>query len=455
MKFTRFRCLFVSTSLSHLAFLAAAIWLTLPYADAGSATAAAASEQAEAVVELLNGTQVKGRITARDDQYVTLQITMGGRAYSRKYATDRIAAITVDGRREVLNGTGGTSATGPAGAGPAPVGIERSREEIEQLIDQLGRTPPDWWDSVPLDYPKTLDLSWPQKPPPPWNNQKNVGQYLWDIIQPNPRKWREGIRLVHHLLEMHADNPEKRTRAMTTLGRLYYLLLQDYARAAFWWRQAGIGPGNRSPQGVNLAECYWRLGNRQMALELLDEIPIYYTTIKLLADMGETDRALKIAEAAGRGSFPDMAYLYAGDACRVAGRYQDAIGYYQKVLDVRATGRAKERIERNQVRARANIEGIRLFDTLDLARIADGTYRAASPGFAGPLHVEVTVRSGRIESVRVTDHQEKQFYTALTETPRKIIERQTVKGVDATTSATITSEAIINATAKALASGMK
>jgi len=449
----------VTSRFARLALLTTAIWLFLPRAEVDLATVAAAeSQSAEAVVELVSGAQVKGRITARDDQYVTLQVTMGGRSYSRRYATDRIAAITVGGRREVLNATdapGGTSATGPAAAGPAPVGIERSRGEIERLIDQLGRTPPDWWDSVPLDYPKTLDLAWPPEPPPNWDNQKNVGQYLWDIIQPNPPKWREGIRLVHHLLELHADHPEKRSRAMTTLGRLYYLLLQDYARAAFWWRQAGVGPGNQSPNGVNLAECYWRLGNKQMALDLLDEIPIYYTTIKLLADMGETDRALKIAEAAGRGSFPDMAYLYAGDTCRIAGRYEEAIRYYQKVLDVPATGRAKERIERNQVRARANIEGIRLFDTLDLGRVPDGSYRAASPGYAGQVHVEVTVRSGRIESVKVTEHKEKQFYTALTETPRKIIEKQTVKGVDATTSATITSEAIINATAKALAGGMR
>ncbi len=453
MNITRPHRVFVMARFVRLALLSAAIWLILPHAAATSA-----SEPAEAVVELLSGARVKGRITARDDQYVTLEVTMGGRNYSRRYATDRIAAITVGGRREVLNATAGPGGTSPAGsapAGPAPIGIERSRQEIERLIDQLGRTPPDWWDSVPLGYPKTLDLSWPQKPPPNWNNQKNVGQYLWDIIQPNPSKWREGVRFVHHLLELHADDSEKRTRAMTTLGRLYYLLLQDYARAAFWWRQAGVGPGNRSPNGVNLAECYWRLGNKQMALELLDEIPIYYTTIKLLSDMGETDRALKIAEAAGRGAYPDMAYLYAGDTCRIAGRYQEAIRYYEKVLDVRATGRAKERIERNHVRARANIEGIRIFDTLDLARVADGTYRAASPGYAGQVHVEVTVRSGRIESVQVTNHKEKQFYTALTETPRKIIEKQTVKGVDATTSATITSEAIINATAKALAGGMR
>ena len=71
------------------------------------------------------------------------------------------------------------------------------------------------------------------------------------------------------------------------------------------------------------------------------------------------------------------------------------------------------------------------------------------------VHVEVAVRGGRIASVEVTKHKEKQYYTALTETPRKIIEKQGLKGVDATTSATITAEAIINATAKALAQGLK
>ncbi len=43
----------------------------------------------------------------------------------------------------------------------------------------------------------------------------------------------------------------------------------------------------------------------------------------------------------------------------------------------------------------------------------------------------------------------------MTETPKKIIQKQGLQGVDATTSATITSEAIINATAQALGSGLK
>lgn len=82
-------------------------------------------------------------------------------------------------------------------------------------------------------------------------------------------------------------------------------------------------------------------------------------------------------------------------------------------------------------------------------------YNADVPAYAGDLYVAVTVQSGRIEAVTVTKHKEKQYYTALIETPRKIIEQQGVKGIDATTGATITSEAIINAAAKALASGLK
>ncbi len=85
----------------------------------------------------------------------------------------------------------------------------------------------------------------------------------------------------------------------------------------------------------------------------------------------------------------------------------------------------------------------------------DGTYRASSIGYEGPVQTEVVVKAGRIESVRVTQHREKQYYSSLTDTPRKILARQGVKGIDATSGATITSEAIINATAQALASGLK
>ncbi len=420
-----------------------------------SISLAADAPKRQVLVELLAGSKLQGELVARDSSAITITTTVSGRTYTRKLPLDRLLAITIDGKREVLNKAASTSSPAAASKTPVvPAGVNRSKAEIEALIDKLGQTSPDWWDSADLNYPQSLDLSWPEPAPPPWNAQKNVGQYIWDVINPNPGRWHHGIRLVHHLLTTHQKDRQKRIRAMETLGNMYFNLLQDYPRAAFWWRKAIADRGAAMPSGVSLAECYWRLGNRQMALEQLNKIPLYYPTIKLLADMGETRRALQIAEASAR-SLPDMAWLYAGDAARVGGQYQQALQYYQKVLDVPATGRMQQRIERNQTRARANIEGIKLFDALDLKRIPDGKYRGASPAYAGDLTVEVTVKGGRIQAVDVVAHQEKQFYSAITDTTRKIVQKQSLKGIDATTHATITSDAIVNASAKALAGGMK
>jgi len=434
-------------------------------------------------IELLSGAKISGRISAKDGQSVMVEADVGGRTYTRKYPLDRILAVVIGGQRTVLNeSSGGASPLASASSGkpavaPAPstkrvpgpggsaksgaaTGAARSRAEIENLIEEMGRTPPDWWDATPLDYPQTLDLAWPEKPAGDWNAQKNVSQYLWDVIQPNENKWHAGIRFVHFLLEQHQGDREKSQRAMFQLGRLYYLLLQDHARAAFWWRKAGVEQGPNRPESVFLADCYWKLGSKPMALDYLNRmsrsaIPI--TAIKQLADMGETRSAVQVAEAAARGGYADLAYLYAGDAYRIEGQFDQAIGYYDKVLKIEPRGKEGEvnRIKRAQTRARTNIGAIRVFDKLDLTKFPEGTYRGTAPAYAGELRVEVTVQSGRLQDVKVVQHEEKQYYAAMTETPRKIIQKQGLQGVDATTGATITSEAIINATAQALGSGLK
>jgi uncharacterized protein with FMN-binding domain len=344
-------------------------------------------------------------------------------------------------------------AQSPSGSGSVP----RSRAEVESLIEKVGKTPPDWWDSTPLTYPPTLDLSWPMRPEGPWDARKNVGQYIWDVINPNPGRWREGIKLVNHLMIRHKDDPQKLVRAMETLGRMYHDLMGDWARAVFWWQTADRYGGY--VDAVGLAHCYWKLGSKEMAAEVLSEIGSDYTrhgaVIKLWADMGEFDKALALARQKAAGGMPTIAYLTAGDTCRLAGRYQEALAYYQKVLTVKEDLGREGDIKKDRERAQASIQAIRLFDTLEVAAVADGVYTADSIAYAGPLHVTVTVKSGRIESVRVTKHQEKQFYSALTDTPSQIVRRQGVKGVDAVTGATMTSEAIINATAKALAGGMQ
>ncbi|MGE5293947.1 MAG: FMN-binding protein [Solirubrobacterales bacterium] len=332
---------------------------------------------------------------------------------------------------------------------------KRTRAEVEALIEKVGTTPPDWWDSVQLTYPPTLDLNWPLRDDGPWDAGRNVGQYLWDVINPNPDRWKEGIKLVNHVMIRQKSDRAKLARSTETLGRMYHDLMEDYARAVFWWRISAKYGGY--VDSISLAHCYWKLGCRGMAEEMLSQARSDRTRhgalIKLWADMGEFDKALQFAEQKARSGSPTIAYLAAGDACRLAGRYEEALAYYRKALAGKdAAGREGDN-QKGKERAQASIEAITLFDTLDVGRVPDGTYTAESIAYAGPLRVEVEVKGGRIQAVRVTKHEEKQFYGAMADTPKQIVAKQGVKGVDAVTGATMTSEAILNATAKALAGG--
>ncbi|MFH1718225.1 MAG: FMN-binding protein [Planctomycetota bacterium] len=335
--------------------------------------------------------------------------------------------------------------------------VTHTRVEVETLVRDLGGTSPPWWDSVELTYPETLDVSWPLKADGPWNARKNIGQYIWDVINPNPGRWREGVKLVHHLMILNKDDSAKVCRSMNTLGRMFHDLLEDWPRAAFWWRMSAQRGGAYDPLG--LAHCYWKMGNKSMAMEVLSQYRQDYTRhgaiIRLWAEMGEFDKAIKLADEKARFGAADVGYLAAGDVCRLRGELQRGLAYYEKVLATPTANAREKDSEHNRERAKANIEAIKCFDALDLSRIPDGLYHAGSTAYAGPLYVEVAVKSNRIESVRITEHKERQFYSAFTDTPKRIIERQSVKGIDVVSGATMTSEAIINATAKALASGMK
>src|SRR5690242_19263029 len=105
-------------------------------------------------------------------------------------------------------------------------------------------------------------------------------QYLWDVINPNPARWKPGVRFLHHLLVLHKDDPAVRTRVMTALGRLYFSLLQDYARAAFWWQKRSEEHTSELQSHVNLV-CRLLLAPANTALYTLslhDALPISSTS---------------------------------------------------------------------------------------------------------------------------------------------------------------------------------
>jgi uncharacterized protein with FMN-binding domain len=86
--------------------------------------------------------------------------------------------------------------------------------------------------------------------------------------------------------------------------------------------------------------------------------------------------------------------------------------------------------------------------------LRDGTYHGSSIGYAKDLRVTLTVRNGKATDLTV-EHEEHIEQHATETIPKAILDRQSLQ-VDAVTSATITSQAIVDATYQAAKrAGMK
>lgn len=410
--------------------------------------------QGEDSVEFLNGTTLTGKILEirKPDKEFDFQTSIAGQSVSRTYQYSAVHAVTFNGNRFVINEMPSADNSQSDATRSSSGRIQRSVEEVKKIIATEGASDPDWLATTSSNHPQSLDLSWPLKAEGPWNESKNVGQYLWGRVNPNPSRWRSGVKLISECMELHKGEPELLLRDAEALADKYFVLFQDYPRAAYWFERTNAQVNTKN--GVHLAECYFRLGNKKMAMNMMRGKVLHVDSIKLLGEMGEVDEALNVAKVYGRTQAFNEAFINAGDALRSAGRFDEAISYYQQVLD-RNTARNEEYLQRFRGRARDSIDAIRLFDKADASKVADGPYVDKAVGYNGDLEVRVTVANGKITKVEVTNHQEKQFYAALTDTPRQILDTQGVRDIDGTSGATITSQAIVNATARAMAQGAK
>lgn len=348
-------------------------------------------------------------------------------------------------------------ASQPVAAAPASEPsepIKRTPEQVEALIKQAGTTKPDWYDSTELKGLDIVDLTWTDKPPP---EKRPLGAHMWGIIGSNPKRYTEGIRLLHYALTVNKNSPLALAKTMNALGSAYYELLEDYPRAAFWMRLAmKSAPGQFDWQTLRLARCYYKMGCPPMATAILSRFPFDSTRhaelIRLWAEMGFAQKALGMVEPKARAGMPDSAYLAAGDICRQQGQFAQAIIWYQKVL---ATAEGTRDLEYNKKRATRAVEAIKLIEGLDLKHIPDGTYTGSAPSFIEEITVEVVVKQGRIESVKVVQSKDDRPLTAWTQMPARIVAKQGLKGVDVVSGATVTSDGIIHAAGKALATARK
>lgn len=384
------------------------------------------------------GKTVEADLVSRQGATVMLQTTDGRRL-----------SITVDG----LSAADQAFLQSHSTAVPAMAGPTRTPAEIMAALEKAGATTPDWWNSVQMRTPSTLDLTGTYRPKV-WEPQKAYGAYFWSIINPNPQRWREGIKLHVQAMDVRREDKDALLQCMNSLAEAYLRYEKDPARAAYWWNRA-IGQGWAPPPepAAGLAECYFRLGNASMASDALRKYSsVCGSAVKLLAEMGETDRSIRLAEQMVQ-SMPDVGNVYAGNVCRLAGDLARAVAYYEKALAVKSGSR---RLPQYQQRARDAIRAIELFDKLDMARVKDGTLPGSCAGYRGPVDVAVKVVAGRIVETRITRHKEDEYFFHLTvpELPDRIAKANTVKGVDTVTGATVTGEAILNAAAQALRSGM-
>jgi fumarate reductase flavoprotein subunit/urocanate reductase len=90
--------------------------------------------------------------------------------------------------------------------------------------------------------------------------------------------------------------------------------------------------------------------------------------------------------------------------------------------------------------------------TVDIGRIADGTYSGTAGGLMGPIEVSVKVAGGKIIEVTVLSNKETPGVadSALRQIPKSIVEKQKID-VDTVSGATFASKGIIEAVRNALA----
>ena len=227
------------------------------------------SAAADDALEFVGGAKVTGTVVRirKEARELDFEAKVGERALTRTYRFSQLHAVTMKGKRYVLTPRPGNTAPGDNSSSPRS-GATRSRAEVDRLIDDRGNTPPDWFESTPLNYPETMDLEWP-KVTEPWNPRVNPGQFMWSSVNENPRRWKEGAKFMHHVLSVNRGRPEIEQQAFGQLGHCYHALLGDWARAAFWWRKLDRQDMHTT---IGLADCYWKLGCKEMAVEKLRAI---------------------------------------------------------------------------------------------------------------------------------------------------------------------------------------
>lgn len=275
--------------------------------------------------------------------------------------------------------------------------------------------------------------------PPPWLDSVETS---YDVSQP----WKEARLEIRRLLSF--GKPETHREAL----KLTWIYLQ----------KDDIGDRHEYPMYTFLGgEPIWSIRAHEEFLRKPHEntpIHAYLTLASLYAQYGEFERAETCLDEAMSGlpdppwrimRQADLSAAY-GDLYVAWGRIEEAKDQYAKAAALYPTANPPyggHLLPRRAAAVQSKLD-LLTFRSLATAVLRDGQYRVKALGYAGDIHLTVSIAGGRIADVRIK-HEEKIDQNACVIIPRRIVQRQSLQ-VDGITGATVTKDAIVDGVYRAL-----
>lgn len=289
-----------------------------------------------------------------------------------------------------------------AEAGPGP--------DLEADLAAL-QVPPAWLAGVRMDY----DLN------RPWKEARLHVRKLLDQADNH-----QAIAITYDYVVRRKASPDDHEYG------LYLYLGCEWPWAVKVYRERlAAKPEHETMEYLNLASLYRHYGCTEEALELLR-------------------RGLEHLPKAP-WDVPNAAKLHEriGDRLAAAGRQEEALASYARAMELYPTSKqpwGRENLARQVSRLQAKGELLTRGHGR-LEGLKDGTFQGNSIGYAGDVGVTLAVKGGKVADVRVA-HKEHIEQGATRTVPAQIVQRQSLQ-VDAITAATITLDAIVEATYRA------
>ena len=286
------------------------------------------------------------------------------------------------------------------------------KPSLGEALAQL-EVPPDWFKSVEVNYDTNN----------PWKEARLEVRRLLSL---GGKKAKEGVKLTYlYMQKKDIGNGHEYPMYLFMSGE-YEWALQEYQKFLKSKTKGYIH------EYLSFASCYRHFGEYAKTLEVLDtamqQLPAPPWRIARRADVHD----------------------HFGDTYAEMGDFDQAKEHYQKAIELYPTSNqphGRHLLRRRAAKVQAKLD-LLTYKSIESGQLQDGVYKGKSLGFSKDIVVTITIKKGEIADIQVK-HEEKIDLNATKIIPQRIIEKQSLK-VDGITGATVTFQAIVEGTFRAL-----